>query len=112
MPEIVLQRSRIDALVRQLVAAGMPEHVRMDGKPNSAASPSRAIISRNPRTANGAPRSDVNTNDDDGSCSRLSRRLCPSHEIRGESVSDRVSDHLDRAIFSVAPCALAGEPLL
>jgi hypothetical protein len=38
--------------------------------------------------------------------------LCPSHEIRRESVSDRVSGHLDRAIFGVAPCALAGEPLL
>ena len=34
MAEIGLQRSSIDALVRQCVAAGMPEHVRMDLEPN------------------------------------------------------------------------------
>ena len=32
MAQIGLQRSRIEALVRQCVAAGMPKHVRMDLK--------------------------------------------------------------------------------
>src|SRR5262249_1385283 len=30
--EVVLQRARIDALVRQLVAASVPQHVWMDGE--------------------------------------------------------------------------------
>jgi len=30
--EVVLQRSRIDPLVRQLKAAGMAQHMRMDAK--------------------------------------------------------------------------------
>jgi hypothetical protein len=34
MPEIGLQRSGIDALVGQCVAAGMPEHVGMNLEPN------------------------------------------------------------------------------
>jgi hypothetical protein len=38
--------------------------------------------------------------------------LSPRNEIRRQSVSDRVSGHLDRTIFGVAPCALAGKPLL
>ena len=32
MTQIGLERSRIQALVRQCVAAGMPKHVRMDLK--------------------------------------------------------------------------------
>jgi hypothetical protein len=34
MAKIGLQRSRIEALVGQCVAAGMPEHVRVDLEPN------------------------------------------------------------------------------
>jgi hypothetical protein len=32
VPEVVLQRSGIVAIVGEFEAAGMPQHVRMDGK--------------------------------------------------------------------------------
>jgi hypothetical protein len=32
VPEVVLDRARVAAIVRELVAGGMPKHVRMDGK--------------------------------------------------------------------------------
>jgi len=43
-------------------------------KPNFASIPARSIIRAKTAVVNGAPRSDVNTNGDLGSCSRWSRR--------------------------------------
>jgi hypothetical protein len=59
MAEIGLQRSGIDALVGQCVAAGMPEHVWMDPKPILASSPARASSLAKPEGVNGPPRSEA-----------------------------------------------------
>ena len=74
MPEVSLQRASIDAVIGELEATGVAQHVRVHWKPNPAATPSRAIILRKPAGVNGAPRSDVKINGDAGSWSRLSRR--------------------------------------
>ena len=72
--QIGLQRPRIVALVGQREAAGMAQHVRMGLEVEAAAPPARSTMRAKPAVVNGAPRSDVNTNGDLGSCSRAKRR--------------------------------------
>jgi hypothetical protein len=61
------------ALVRQRKATGMPEHVwvSLEAQRGNRA-PARSTIRAKPAVVNGAPRSEVNTNGDLGSCSRAS----------------------------------------
>jgi hypothetical protein len=47
-------------------------------KPSFASAPARPTIRANPAVLKGAPRSDVNTKGDLGSCSRWSRHLRPA----------------------------------
>jgi hypothetical protein len=47
--EICLDRAGIDAVVRQLETAGMPQHVRVYLHIEPAASPARSTIAWNPR---------------------------------------------------------------
>jgi hypothetical protein len=63
VPEILLQRPRIDALVCQLEAGSVPQHVRVHAERHLdlAALPSLPIMRRNPATLMGAPRSLMNT---------------------------------------------------
>ena len=41
-----------------------------------------------------------------------SMSLSPGDEVRRKPVADGVGGHLNGAIFRIASCALAGEPLL
>ena len=61
MPEIRLKGTRVPALVSKLVAAAVPQHVRMNAKGMPARWPSLAIILRNHEGVTGPPRSDTNT---------------------------------------------------
>ena len=81
MAEIRLQRARVGALVGKLKAAGVTEHVRVRLEPSLAATPSRATILRHPAVVKGEPRSEVNTNGDFGSWSRLSQRSALSSTL-------------------------------
>ena len=74
VPEIGLQRARIDAVVRQLVAARMPQHVRVNREVEAGCDAQTRHHLGKPAVVNGAPRSDVNTNGKADSCSRLSLR--------------------------------------
>ena len=73
--EVSLQRSRIVSSVGQCI---YPQECRsMCGcalKASLATFPARSIIRAKPAAVNGAPRSEVNTKGDFGSCSRCSRR--------------------------------------
>ena len=62
MAEVSLQRPRIVALVGQGDATGVPQHVRVN------------LDAGKPAVVRGEPRSLVNTNGEDGFCSRCSRR--------------------------------------
>ena len=70
MTKIGLQGAGVVAVIGELVAAGMPQHVRMRLEAELRPVPARSIMRANPAGLNGAPRSDVNTNGDLGSCSR------------------------------------------
>ena len=61
VPEVVLDRAGVVAVVRELVPAAVAEHVGMDGKPNADSSPVRARSLRNPAAVIGPPRSLANT---------------------------------------------------
>jgi hypothetical protein len=65
MAEVRLQGACVGALVGKLKAAGAPEHVRVRFKTELGRDASRATILRHPAVVKGAPRSDVNTNDDE-----------------------------------------------
>jgi hypothetical protein len=82
VPEVSLQRPSVMASVCQRIAASMPEHVRVRLKAELCLDPARSIIRAKPAVVNGAPRSDVNTNCDLGSCSRWSRRKARSWSPR------------------------------
>jgi hypothetical protein len=69
MAEVVLQTAGVDAIVGNLVAAGMAKHVR-----NLAATPSLTSSLRKPAVMKGDPRSETNAN----GLSRLSRLSFPS----------------------------------
>jgi len=56
--------------VGQRVAAGVPQHVRMRFEPELGLDSRTFDHARDPAVLNGAPRSEVNTNGDLGSCSR------------------------------------------
>jgi hypothetical protein len=73
--EVGLQRPRVVSPVGQGIAAGMSQHVRVDLEPKLRASiPARSTIRAKPAVVKGAPRSEVNTKGDLGSCSRWIRR--------------------------------------
>ena len=57
MPEVLLNRSRVVAVVGQFVAGRMAEHVRMNGNSRLASRPARATIFRNRVRVSGALRS-------------------------------------------------------
>ena len=100
MAEIGLQGAGVVPLVRQLVAAGMPQHVRMRLEAELCHVPARSIMRANPAGLNGAPRSDVNTNGDFGSCSRWSRR-------RARNSSPRMGWVLGVPCLTLRTCRLA-----
>ena len=62
VPEVRLQRAGIDAVIGQLEAAGVAQHVRMhfDAQSRCNAKPRHHL--RKPAGVNGAPRSDVKIN--------------------------------------------------
>ena len=57
MPEVGLQASGVVAVIGELVAAGVAQHVGMDGELTLAATPARATILAKPAVVNGASRS-------------------------------------------------------
>ena len=77
MAEICLQGARVGALIAKLKAAGMTEHVGvgLETELGRVALPGHHLAPA--RRSEGEPRSDVNTNGDGGSWSRLSRRSAP-----------------------------------
>lgn len=74
--EICLQGARVGALIAKLKAAGMTEHVgvSLETELGRVAQPGHHLA---PARRSEEPRSDVNTNGDGGSWSRLSRRSAP-----------------------------------
>jgi hypothetical protein len=72
--EVGLQRPHIVASVGQCITADVAEHVRV--RLEAEFGLSSRPLNHAGKTGNGARRSDVNTNDDLGSCSRWSRRKC------------------------------------
>lgn len=83
MAQVGLQCPRIVPLVCEGVATGVPQHVRMrlETKPCRVAG-SLYHAGEAPAMVNGAPRSDMKTNGDFGSCSRCSRRKARSSSPR------------------------------
>ena len=61
MPQEVLQRSGIDAISGEFEAAGVAEHVRMNGKGKFSQSPVRRTILRSQALVTGPPRSVLKT---------------------------------------------------
>ena len=57
MPEVLLNRSRVVAVVGQFIAGRMAEHVRMNGNSRLASRPAPATIFRTASGVNGALRS-------------------------------------------------------
>ncbi len=100
MVEIRLKGSCVMTSVGQRVAAGVAEHVRMGLNASLAALPPRSIIRANPAGVNGAPRSEVNTNGDFGSCSRWSRR-------RDRNSSPRIGCVLGVPCLTLRTCMVA-----
>ena len=72
--KIGLDCSGIDAVIGQLEAAGVAQHVRVDLHIEPSSLTSALDHRLKARLVNGVPRSDVNTNGDFDSCSRCSRR--------------------------------------
>ena len=64
MPQVSLQRPRIDAVIRELVAAGVAQHVRVRLDAELGATAARSIMREKPGAEKGAPRSDTNTKGD------------------------------------------------
>ena len=64
MPEMRLDRARVVAIVGELVAAGMAQHVgmRLDAQIGRVAA--RSIMREKPGADSGAPRSETNTKGD------------------------------------------------
>jgi hypothetical protein len=60
VPEIILERACIDALIRQRVTASMAQLMRMHPVSEPGRLAKRSIIVRKPRVVNGAPRSETN----------------------------------------------------
>lgn len=90
MPEVSLQSPRIVPLV------SVREHVRVRLEAKPRLSPSALDHARKAAVLNGAPRSEVNTKGDFGSCSRWSRR-------RARSSSPRIGSVLG-ACFTLRTC--------
>ena len=62
MAQIGLQRPGIDAVIGELEAACVPQHVRMNRETEIGGNPKPRDHLRNPAGVNGAPRSDVKMN--------------------------------------------------
>ncbi len=86
-------------VIGELKPASMPEHMRM-GFEAKRPLPARSTILAKPAGLNGAPRSDVNTKGDLGSCSRCSRR-------RARSSSPRIGCVLGVPCFTLRTCRVA-----
>ena len=82
MTEVALERPRVVPLVGERVAAGMAQHGGWGLKANLASNPARSIMRAKPAVVNGAPRSEVKTNGDFCTCSRLRRRSARSSSPR------------------------------
>ena len=76
--EVSPKRSGIVSLVRERIAAGVPEHVRVSLEPKSGFGTRALDHAGKPSRREWCARSDVNTNGDLGSCSRWSRRRARS----------------------------------
>ena len=74
VPEVGLQRSRIDAVIGQFEAAGVPQHMGMNRETEAGELTGTLDQLGEADVENGEPRSDVNTNADFGSCSRCNFR--------------------------------------
>ncbi len=68
MTEVCLQRSGVVTSIRQRIAAGMSEHVRVRLETELRLDSCSLNHSSKAAELNGAPRSDVNTNGPLGSC--------------------------------------------
>jgi hypothetical protein len=66
MAHVSLDSSRIVAVIGELVAAGMPQHVGVSFDSQAGFGGARSIIREKPGADNGAPRSDTNTNGEAG----------------------------------------------
>jgi hypothetical protein len=99
MTEVRLQGAGIMPLVRQRIAARVPEHVRerLEAEPRLDAS--TLDLRATPAVLKGAPRSEVNTNGDTGSCSRWRRR-------RARSSSPRIGWVLGVPRFTLRTCSV------
>ena len=64
--QVGLDRPRVVAIGSELIAAGVAEHVGVALMPRSAAVAARSTMRENPGGDSGAPRSETNTNGDDG----------------------------------------------
>ena len=62
--QVGLQRPGIAAVIRQLVAATVPEHVGVRFDAELSPTAARSIMREKPGALSGAPRSDMNTNGD------------------------------------------------
>ena len=74
MTQVSLKRSGIVSLIRERVATGVPQHVRVRLEPKSGFGARALDHAGETSRLKGTPRSEVNTNADLGSCSRWSRR--------------------------------------
>ena len=72
--KVRLQGPCVMAVVSEGKPTGMPQHMRVSLEAEARRLPARSTIRANPAVVNGAPRSQVNTNGDFGSCSRCSLR--------------------------------------
>jgi hypothetical protein len=76
--EVSLKRPCVVAFIGERVAAGVPEHVRMDLESKPRRRARRSTMRASPAVVKGAARSEVNTKADLGSCSRWRRRRARS----------------------------------
>ena len=80
MPEMRLDRARVVAIIGELVAAGVTEHVGMRLDAWSAAVTARSTVRVDPAADSGAPRSETNTNGDDGLAASTGKSTVPNTE--------------------------------
>ena len=101
MAQIALDRARIDALIGQLVAAGVAQHVRVRHCELGLRT-ARSTMRAKPAVLKGAPRSDVNTKGDFGSCSRLFHRVGTRNQLSAvlRNMSSRSSEEKTERIRS------------
>ena len=82
VPEVRLKGSCVMPLGGQREPAGVRSMWGCALKPSLASTPARSTMRANPAVLKGAPRSEVNTNADFGSCSRCSLRNARSSSPR------------------------------